>query len=196
MNDILVTSRNVGLTKAKEKLSKRELRIKARELGGDTTHLGDPPATYPEGAHEGDRVSIRANLCCSAWPGMNCEGYVKFVMDGVATRVPSTSYSIPRNACRWSPEYHFTMPNYDVIVTIEPWEEDPWNPDDKGDSVDIFIKYLKPEESPPSKDPLDTVIIWFETVRPRCPLSPLEALVSGTANLVIRITPKIPILPG
>lgn len=192
---MIIQVREVGLTGGK---SKAALRVEARRLGGDTTHLGDPPATYPTGAHEGDKVSVRANLCCTADPLTDCEGYVKFIVDGVEYRIPETApyYDIPRNSCRWSPAHSFTMPAHDVIVTIEPWESDVWpNPDDKGDSADIVIKYVAPDEPLPSRDPLDTLILWVESVRPKAP-GPLESVVSGTANLIIRITPPIPILPS
>lgn len=188
---MIIQVREVGLTKA----SKAALREEVRDFGGDLTHLGDPPANYPAAAHEGDKVSITANLCCEAWPGMNCEGYAKFIKDGVATRIPETSYSIPRNACRWSPPYTFIMPDHDVVVTVEAWEKDPLNPDDKNGSVDVFIKYAAPDEPLPSRDPLDTLILWVESVRPKAP-GPLESVVSGAANLIIRITPPIPILPS
>jgi len=188
----VLTQRELGLIGK----SKSELRAIAREMAGaDTTHLGDPPAIYPEAAHEGDRVTVVAKLCCSAPWLQGCEGYAKFIMDGVEHRIPSMSYSIPRNACRWTPGFTFTMPDHDVTITIEPWEEDFANPDDKGDPVDITIRYLRPDEHI-TKDPLDSLIFWFESKRPVCPIGPLESLVSGTANFVIKITPDIPILPG
>jgi len=196
---IEIKPREVGLSRVTPSgLSKTELRryLKVRGLG-DLTHLGEPPAIYPEAAYEGDRVSIKANLCCTTlFPWEHCEGYVKFIKDGIETRVPPTSFSIPKSTCRWSPEYSFIMPVHDVIVTVEPWEEDPLNPDDRGESVDIVIKYLEPGEAPPTKDPLDSLIIWFETVRPRCFIGPLESLISGTATFIVKITPRIPILPG
>lgn len=191
----MITVRNIGLKKS---TSKAELRRYLRVRGlGDTTHLGDPPAVYPKGAHEGDRVEIKANLCCtSEWPMGDCEGYVKFIRDGEETRIPSTYFKIPNKACRWSPTYSFTMSNHDEIITIEPWEHDPANPDDKGDSVDIFIEYIPPGEPVPGRDPLDSLIIWFESKRPKCPIGLLEGFFSGAANFIIRVTPEIPILPG
>ena len=194
-----LTVRDVGLLKSSSigGQSKKELRILAREYGLDSTHLGEPPATYPKGAHEGDKVSIKANLCCSAGLWQDCEGYVKFIREGVETRIPADGhYDIPKGSCRWSPTYTFIMPGYDEIITIEPWEHDPVNPDDRGGPVDITIKYVPPGEALPGKDPLDAFIIWFESTRPKCFIPPLESLISGGATFIIKVTPKIPLLPG
>lgn len=98
----------------------------------------------PEKARAGSNVSVKATLYCHASWLLNCEAYAKFIRHdtGQVVRVPpseGSSCKIDRNKSAMFVMPTFKMPNEDLTVTVEPWEEDPWNPDDKGTPVDTTI---------------------------------------------------------
>lgn len=136
MADILITPRNVGL-----KSGYYYARYQ-RRLIGDIMQIDH--VDFPEKKAKGETVTVKAWGICHCDPLLHCESWMVFIRHdtGAKYRVPSTGIvSIPRNQTELFMMPSFKMPDHDVIMTIEPWEADPWpNPDDRGTPKDITIK--------------------------------------------------------
>jgi len=140
MNEI--TPREVGLGEVCLPCSSGNEEPIVGRLIGDNLQIDR--VEYPEKAEKGEMVTVRMWGLCHADPLMDCEGYVKFIRHdtGETIRVPVERWTdVPRNQTKLFVMPSFKMPSHDVLITIEPWEHDPWpGPDDPGTPRDITIE--------------------------------------------------------